>query len=172
MRFSGRLCLFIGFLILVLDAFSKHWVHVSLPVMSSHFPSYPYGGIPVFKDFLGIEFSLTHITNRGAAWGVLNGFQESLVGLRILLILAMLGYVLFYHRTLDQEKLPLTLIIAGAAGNVMDYFVYGHVVDMFHFVLWGYSFPVFNIADSSVCIGIAWLIGLSLFQKTSAEENC
>jgi signal peptidase II len=53
------------------------------------------------------------------------------------------------------------LIIAGGIGNILDYFIYGHVVDMFHFILWGYSFPVFNVADASIFMGIVSLLWMS-----------
>lgn len=150
--------------ILCLDFLTKSWVNDSLPLMGPSFPHYPYGGIPVFHNFLGIEFSISHMTNRGAAWGVLNDYQLTLVVGRIFLILGMLTYLLFFNRNLAW-RLPLVLIIVGAIGNIIDFFVFGHVVDMLHFVLWGYDFPVFNIADSSVTIGVMWLFLLSLKQE-------
>lgn len=155
--------------ILLADALSKYWVHTFLPIMSSQFPVYPYGGIAVFKDFFGIEFSITHLINFGAAWGVFGGYQDILLILRIALILALIVYLLFFNRH-KEVLFPFCLVLAGATGNVIDYFIYGHVVDMFHFVLWGYHFPVFNVADSAVCIGISWLILLSAWndQKASA----
>ena len=50
----------------------------------------------------------------------------------------------------------MTLILAGAISNVIDTFVYGHVVDMIHFTFWGYDYAVFNLADSAVCLGVFW----------------
>ena len=55
------------------------------------------------------------------------------------------------------------MVAAGALGNVLDIFLYGHVVDMFYFVFWGWSYPVFNLADASIFIGIATLAIVSLF---------
>ena len=150
----------LGCLILLADFLSKAWTHAHLPRMSEATPFYPYGGIPIFKNFLGIEFSISHTINKGAAWGLGAEYQTPLLYLRIFLILMLFGYVLLG----DKKPLfvyPMVLILAGALGNVMDYFIYGHVVDMFHFVLWGYDFPVFNIADSSIFLGIVWLILLS-----------
>lgn len=151
------------------DAFSKYWVHTSLPTMSTRFPAYPYGGIPVFENFMGIEFSITHLTNRGAAWGTLGNYQDLLVGVRILLILAMILYLLCFNKQRIWQ-FPLSLVIAGALGNVIDYFIYGHVVDMFHFILWGYDFPVFNVADSAVCVGIFSMILISAWQDYKFKE--
>lgn len=125
---------------------------------------YPYGGVGVFKNFFGIEFSLSHQINHGAAWGVLADYQVPLLYLRIALISLLFFYALFLNKH-PERNIPLALIIAGATGNVIDYFVYGHVVDMFHFVLWGYDFPVFNLADSAIFIGVAYLLGQSLMES-------
>lgn len=121
---------------------------------------YPYGGIGIFENFFGIEFSISHQINRGAAWGTFSEFQIYLLYLRIALILGLLVYTVGFNKKAFWN-VPLALIIAGATGNVLDYFIYGYVVDMLHFVLWGYDFPVFNIADSSIFIGISWLLLLT-----------
>lgn len=156
-------------LILAIDILSKYWVHIHFPLMLAY-PQYPYGGIGVFKNFLGIEFSISHLTNRGAAWGALSNFQDALVGLRIILIISLCIYAIYWN-TRPSWRIPLALIIAGAIGNVIDYFAYGHVVDMIHFVLWGYDFPVFNIADSAVSIGVFWLILISAFEQQEDKQK-
>lgn len=159
--------LLIGLLVLILDQVTKGLVYTYLPVIDSSYYWYPYGGIGVFKNFAGIEFSINHMTNTGAAWGVLGNYQIALIVLRIGLIMGLLIYF-FYFKHPFSWQLPLILIIAGALGNVIDFFVYGHVVDMFHFVLWGYDFPVFNVADSAISIGIVSLFILS-FMKNPSE---
>lgn len=152
--------LLLGLLVLILDQATKRLVYTYLPIIDSAYYWYPYGGIGVFKNFAGIEFSINHMTNIGAAWGVLGNYQLALIILRIGLIAGLLIY-LFYFNLHSSWQIPLILIIAGALGNVIDFFVYGHVVDMLHFVLWGYDFPVFNLADSAISIGIASLFILS-----------
>lgn len=121
---------------------------------------YPYGGIGIFKDFFGIQFSIVHETNKGAAWGIFAQWQDYLLYFRIFLLLGLLLYVCVFNKNRRLE-LPLTFIIAGAFGNVVDYFYYDHVVDMFYFVFWKYSYPVFNVADSAIFIGIVWLFLIS-----------
>lgn len=159
----------VGLLVLCLDILSKYFVHATLPMMGESLPIYPYGGIPLFQNFLGIEFSITHITNRGAAWGTLGGYQDYLLVARVLLIGAMIVY-LTRLKGRPVMQLFLSLVICGALGNVIDYFVYGHVVDMFNFVLWGYPFPVFNVADSAVCVGIFGLIVMSIRQDMKVRS--
>lgn len=150
--------------ILALDAVTKYLTVSYLPEMGSQWPIYPYGGIGIFENFLGVEFSITHATNRGAAWGAFADYQYPLLWLRCGLIAAMGGYLCFFNRNRLYE-LPFILIIAGAIGNVIDNFFYGQVIDMFHFVFWGYDYPVFNVADSAICIGIGSLFLLTLICK-------
>lgn len=167
MRFRMPTIGWIGISIVLIDMVTKFFIQESFPRMSHDSFIYPYGGIGIFKDFLGIEFSLVHQINRGAAWGIFADFTRELLLLRIVLIVGMLGYLLFFNKNLSAV-LPMTLIASGALGNVLDYFFYGHVIDMFHFVLWGYDFPVFNIADSAISIGVCLLCltSLSFGQKS------
>jgi len=140
----------LGVCVFAVDFAVKLVVQHFLPTMASSSLSYPYGGVGVFHDFLGIEFSITHSTNTGAAWGIMSDYQQLLLLGRILIILGLIWYV-FFLRKLHFLYIPIILIVAGALGNVADYFLYGHVIDMFNFVFWGYAYPVFNVADSSIC---------------------
>lgn len=128
---------------------------------------YPYGGIPVFKSFLGIDFSIVHQINTGAAWGMFSNFQDYLLFFRVITIGIILSYLVFFNKT-PLRRFPLLLILSGAIGNVADYFIYGHVVDMFYFNFWGYSYPVFNIADSAIFCGVAMLLFQSYSRKVYA----
>lgn len=169
--FSKRLIpIYVGLLVFVVDFLSKLFTHTYLPLMKYGWLWYPYGGIGVFKDFFGIEFSLSHQINHGAAWGMFSNFQMPLLYLRIVLIFLLLLYAVFFNKH-KNWNIPLALIIAGAASNVIDFFIYGHVIDMLHFVLWGYDFPVFNIADSAIFIGIASLLFLSTLEKKAPAKS-
>lgn len=150
---------YVGSFMLLLDIASKYLTHTYLPLIQYNW-EYPYGGIGIFNNFLGIEFSISHQINRGAAWGAFSEFQVYLLYLRIVMVMGLVAFALIFNKK-SSWNLPLALIIAGATGNILDYFIYGHVVDMFHFVLWGYDFPVFNIADSCIFIGICWLLLIS-----------
>ena len=59
----------------------------------------------------------------------------------------------------------------GALCNILDYFFYGHVIDMLHFVFWGYDYPVFNVADSFICIGVFWLFFASLKEFMNLRKS-
>lgn len=143
-----------------LDYISKQWTIAHIHLMSWMDPVYPYGGIGIFRDFLGIDFSLNYVRNTGGAWGLFADFQVPLLIARIGLIVSLMIYLFFLIKH-SQYVISLTMVIAGALCNIFDMFAYGFVIDMLHFRFWGYDFPVFNCADSSICMGV----GLLLFQS-------
>jgi signal peptidase II len=157
---KGLLFSSLGIVIFMIDGLLKAYAHYCIPLMSSSSYVYPYDGIAVFQGWAGIDFCLTHVINRGAAWGVFANIQHVLLYARIAIIGGLLTY-LFCVKGDVFRKFCLMLVAAGACGNVADYFIYGHVVDMFYFVFWGYSYPVFNLADSAIFCGIALLLGQS-----------
>ena len=125
---------------------------------------YPFGGIPLFADFFGISFSLNTIVNTGAAWGLFSGHPGLLFGLRMALVFGLGVYLYIFHRPVTKMA-SLWLVAIGAIGNAIDYILYGHVIDFFHFVFWGYSFPIFNLADSYITLGV---IGLMFTRKVTS----
>jgi signal peptidase II len=146
------------FLLLGLDVVSKLVALGHIPPMN--IGGYPYGGIGIFSNFLGISFSLNMIVNTGAAWGMFAGHSGLLFGLRTAVIVGLVSYLLFY-RSGSTPKIPLWLVVIGALGNAIDYALYGHVIDFFHFVFWGYSFPIFNLADSYITLGVLGILFLT-----------
>jgi signal peptidase II len=118
--------------------------------------AYPFGGIPIFS-FGGITFSLNSIANTGMAWGFFADCPGVLFTIRIFILLGLIFFA--------PKQFPIWLIITGAFGNALDYCLYGKVIDFFHFTFWGYSFPIFNIADSCITIGVIVLIFFSRQHK-------
>ena len=156
MRRSGILALvFCG--ILAADMATKWATHTFLTVPHGPLHVYPYGGIGVFKNFLGISLSLNYVGNTGAAWGMLSNYSFALLIGRLFLVSLLVWYLL-RGRGPTLRLSAITLIVAGAIGNIFDMLVYKHVIDMVKFVFWGYHYPVFNIADVAICTGIGLLI--------------
>lgn len=131
-----------------LDALSKRWALERLGA----------SGQPIFKNFLGIDFSLDLAFNTGIAWGSFTGYPGFWFALRALVILGLIYYTVRIHRKKPKEAFCLSLILAGAIGNALDYLLYGKVVDFFHFTFWGWSFPIFNFADSAITLGVLCLL--------------
>ncbi|NLE00443.1 MAG: signal peptidase II [Fibrobacter sp.] len=117
--------------------------------------------------------------NHGMIFGILNDkkdnlFKVMLKYLRIIILLAVLVYVVLNRKKSTLYLLPLMLILAGA-GNVVDIFARGYVVDFIHlhfFRILDWPF-FFNLADAYLCIGMVLLILYNLFtgKKTIQPEN-
>jgi len=145
---------YVGLFVFLLlgDYFSKAYVQDHLPLIQYASSEYPYGGIPVFKGILGIDFSINYATNKGAAWGLFASFQSYLLYFRLALIGALLTFLLFFNKE-KKHLLAFTLILSGAIGNVIDTFAYSYVIDMFYFKFGSYSYPIFNVADACIFCG-------------------
>lgn len=157
-----RFALLLGAVIILFDFLTKAWIDNNIPLLHTY-PLYPYGGIGVFKDLMGIQFSIVHTTNIGAAWGVLENWPNLLVAIRIVFVSILSVWVFMSNG--KKILLPITLIIAGALGNLIDFFLYGHVIDFLYFIFWGWPYPIFNLADSAIFIGV-----FMLFFKTYANK--
>jgi len=115
--------------------------------------------VPLIKNF----FNLTLVHNRGAAFGLL---QNQLV-LFVLVSLFAIGLIFYNLKNKTNSmvmKLSLSLILAGAAGNLIDRLRFGFVVDFLDFRVW----PVFNLADSVITVAAAALTWELLFRKNAA----
>lgn len=101
-------------------------------------------------------FHFTSHRNRGAAFGIL---QDQRMFFIIITLLVVAG-IIYYLRKLGKDNprvsLALSLILGGAAGNFLDRLLFGEVVDFFDFRLINY--PIFNIADSAIVIGVGLMI--------------
>lgn len=127
--------------LILIDFCIKRWVYFNV-----------YDPITVWKSPIGIDFFIQYVTNRGGAWGMLASWHTPLLIFRIVVILGLIGYLIY------KRNVFIVLILAGAIGNVIDSFLYGHVIDMFHFVFWGRSYGIFNFADAMIFLGSFGLI--------------
>ncbi len=164
---SRKKALFIYFIaVLLIDAATKYYAFNFLSSMDWLHPVFPYGGVGVFENIGGISFSLNYVENRGGAFGMFAEGHEILLAIRIVIIISLAAYISFINKE-PSRRLSLVSILAGAIGNVIDCFTYGHVVDMFHFIFWGHSFAVFNIADVAISLGV----GLMIVQMLLANKR-
>ena len=139
-------------LVLVLDQASKAYVRATMVLGRS---------IPVVPDV----FSITHINNKGAAFGLFPGQ----LGFFIVVALIVLGGILYLWWRVRPRRWSIVhalgLIAAGALGNLIDRVAAGHVTDFFEIHGW----PVFNVADAALDVGVAILIVWLLFSKDAAR---
>jgi len=101
--------------------------------------------------------------NSGAAFGILQGGRLFLIIVTPLLIAALFVFLFRIKNTFF--RIALSFVIGGAIGNYIDRFMAGGVVDFLDFYIFGYNFPTFNAADSSIVLGTALLIVYSLRYK-------
>lgn len=122
--------------------------------------------IEVIKNF----FYITHHTNTGAAWGIL-GDITLILGVLSIVVSVLLVY--FYFKfDVWPIRLSLATIIGGALGNAIGRIFNGGVTDFLDFYIWGYNFPVFNVADMMVTIGTVILgVYILFFYKESLDEE-
>lgn len=112
------------------------------------------GGYPIIDNF----FYFTYSQNSGAAWGILDGKMWLLF---IMTFFAAIALIYFFINTESHNKLTrfgTVLIFAGMLGNLTDRIAYGYVRDFIDFIIFGYDFPVFNIADIGISVGVALVI--------------
>lgn len=102
-------------------------------------------------------FTLTYVENRGAAFGMLQNAQVFFIIATMIVCGCLIWFVIKEYRKMHtMMKISLALILSGALGNFVDRVFLGYVRDMFYFV--PINFPVFNVADSVICVGAACLI--------------
>lgn len=101
---------------------------------------------------------LTLIQNTGAAFGIFRGWSALFISVSLAAIAGITFYV-FGNKNIEKPvRIALGLVLGGAAGNLTDRLLFGHVIDFFDFRVW----PVFNVADSCITAGIAVILIHSL----------
>ncbi|MFC5403080.1 signal peptidase II [Cohnella soli] len=124
-------------------------------------------------SILGNFFILSHIRNRGAAFGML---QEQRLFFLVVTIAVVVGILWYLHRSYRTGSMllmfALAMILGGAVGNFLDRALFGEVVDFLQFNFGSYTFPIFNLADSAICVGVALVILDSLLaMKRENKQN-
>jgi signal peptidase II len=107
-------------------------------------------------------FHLTYVKNTGAAFSVFSGGVGWLRWLSLIVSLGLIAFALFGNKLSRLEQFGYGFVLAGALGNGIDRFLFGYVVDFLDFRL--INFPVFNVADIAINLGIVCLL-LTSFKR-------
>ena len=142
------------FLLVVLDLFSKDYAANNFLFAQSYSTFIP------FIDFLLIY-------NSGIAFGIFDGYGNLASNLLLVITIFILIYLI---RLLVKEKVPiakfaLSLITAGALGNIIDRFIDGKVTDFLHLEFGSFSFFIFNLADAFITLGAILIIYFELIYR-------
>ncbi len=149
-----RIMLF-SMIIFIIDQIVKLIVGFSLELNTS---------ITVFNNF----FYISNVHNYGAAFSILYGNRVFLV------IVSIITLVLVYYFLLKNKKFSwfniifYSLLIGGILGNLFDRIIYGYVVDYLDFYIFGYNFPIFNVAD--MCIVVAVILAMIDIIRSENDE--
>jgi len=145
--------------IVILDQITKWFIKTSLDLFES---------VPIIENF----FHFTFIKNSGMAFGLnFPGGIYVFTGVSILLTIVLFRMLWNERYNSILIRLALALIIGGAIGNLIDRILYGEVVDFLDFMIGNFHWYIFNIADTSVSIGMCLLIIHSLFFSNQEKEK-
>ncbi len=140
----GRLLLLsIAALVFIADQGSKFLVLRYLEYGESWNP------IPALRGL----FSITHVVNSGAAFGLFPDRGMLFLVIAVVVIVAIIGYYRYLPADQMLVRVSLGLQLGGALGNLFDRLKFGYVIDFIDFKIW----PVFNLADSAIVVGVAIL---------------
>lgn len=141
--------------VVALDQLTKYQVYANLELNSS---------IPLIDGI----FHITYIHNSGAAFSMFQNKTGFLIVMQFIIIAVVLVYLV--NRKKKEHwclLLSLSLIAAGGMGNLIDRAINGYVVDFLDFRIW----PIFNVADISVCIGCGLLILYMFLIERKRDRN-
>ena len=143
---------------LIIDVVSKLVVSNLMDVNDS---------LMIIKDF----FYITYVRNTGAAWSIFAGETLGLVVVSLIIISLIVYYILKNKPKTTIEKIGYSMVLGGAIGNLIDRIVYGYVIDFFDIYIFGYDYPIFNLADSFILVGVVLLMIHTWRWKDGNESN-
>jgi signal peptidase II len=114
---------------------------------------------------------ITSHRNRGAAWGILQGQMWFFYIITVIVIIGLVYYIQKMGRDHYLLGVALGFMLGGAIGNFIDRLFRKEVVDFVNTYPFGYDFPVFNIADAALCVGVAMLMIYMLFEEKLKKER-
>ncbi len=138
---------------IMLDQIIKLIISANIPLNSS---------IQIIKNF----FNIANVHNDGAAWSILSNSRI------LLIIVGFIALIVIYMIFIKGKKLSksdiilYSMLIGGIIGNLLDRIIYGFVIDYLDFNIFGYDYPIFNLADTLIV-----LAAIGIIIKTFKEEK-
>src|SRR5699024_2941021 len=131
----------IALVLIIIDQITKWLIVVNMEIGES---------ITIIEGFFYI---LSH-RNSGAAWGILQGQMIFFYIITVIVIIFVIYYMQKYAKNNKTLAISLSFILGGAIGNFIDRIFRQEVVDFASFIIINYNFPIFNVADSALTIGV------------------
>lgn len=153
----NRKILTVASLTLILDQISKVLIEAILELNAE---------IQVIPNF----FSLHYINNYGAAWSIMDN-QTPLIITISLIALVIIYRFMYAFKTNQRNNIAFGLMVGGLIGNLIDRWLFGYVRDFFDFRILQYDYPIFNIADIAIVIGVILLFYAILKGEDHHEDS-
>ena len=154
MALKYRILIIVSLITIVLDQATKLYIARTLPLHSM---------ITVIENY----FTITYLRNKGAAFGMLATSPWRLPFFVIVSLVAVVVIFVVIKKLRDDQKLAayaLSLIFAGALGNLIDRIRFGEVIDFIYVHWYDHYWPAFNVADSAICVGV-FLLALDMIRE-------
>jgi len=155
---NGLVFLLIASAIVALDQLSKQWINATIT---------PGGSLPEMG-----QLTIVNIQNTGSAFGLFpnQAFLLSVVAIAGLLVVLM--FFRYFSELGFLGGIALSMIFAGALGNLIDRLRVGHITDFIYVRLWGnFYWPAFNVADSAITVGAIALAVIALATMRKKDES-
>ena len=114
-------------------------------------------------------FYLTLVHNEGAAWGLFSN-AKIVIAIGTLVALVLIYHFIYCFKKNKRNTLAFGLLIGGLGGNLIDRVMFGYVRDFLDFYIFKYDYPVFNIADICIVLGVIFLI-IAVLKGEDVNEN-
>ena len=116
-------------------------------------------------------FDLTHVTNKGAAWGMFQNLPWIPFGFSIVAFVLLIVFLRKLSAGWPERCFAILMVMSGIAGNCSDRLWHGAVIDFLRFH-WGNvaEWPSFNVADSAICCGVTLFVISSFFRPEDKSE--
>jgi signal peptidase II len=148
---------FIAGFVIVLDQLTKWLVVRNMTEGES---------IQIIDNFL----YLTSHRNRGAAWGILEGQMWFFYIITIVVVIGIIYYMQKHAKGKVLFSISLAFMLGGAIGNFIDRVLRKEVVDFLNTYIFSYDFPIFNIADAALTVGVVLLLIYMFFDEIEAKK--
>ncbi|UAL49098.1 signal peptidase II [Sutcliffiella horikoshii] len=122
--------------------------------------------IPIIHNFL----YLSSHRNSGAAWGILEGQMYFFYIITVGVVIGLIVYLQKLPKDQPWMKLALSLMLGGAIGNFIDRVLHQEVIDFINTFIFTYDFPIFNVADSALVIGVGIILILTILEGKKEKE--
>lgn len=148
----------IALVVIIFDQWTKYLVIENMAIGES---------IPIIDNLI----YLTSHRNPGAAWGILAGQMWFFYIITVIVV----GIIIYYMETYSKGHrllgLSLALVLGGAIGNLIDRVRFQEVVDFVDVYIFSYDYPIFNVADSSLVIGVILIGIITLLEEVRKDKK-